>query len=1785
MDYDVLINLRFRKNEGSTDLAKTTWNSMVIHKNVRTESIDYSAAGRFTGECAYFDGEISQLKKMNGGKFTINGISDMTISVWFNSDPTESNLNQYFINGNSLNKTDNNSFYMKYDDVHHTLKLVLVDRAHRKIESNDISALYKKNEWNHIAAVRSNGQTGLYLNGQLVSTLNGASAIYEFTSSVCMVGKGYDEDHLIFGTMKGYLDDLVVMRHALTINADSTIDIPTDYLMNIIDPALTEESPENIWTEDEREYSRYDDIVNTIEWKRFNTKRAIYYRQHGLIPYRLNEVYEPIDTNIPDWIRPVIHGAYSVLDKVSYNSGDLYVSNKNKNDSIPGTNKDWTQIDWASNNHPTWSLRKAMYKYMQKCIYKKRVYQSQINYNKDVPCYWLKVDETEVDVPEDTPKWTDYDVYKENDLVRYNDIAYQSTIANNINHTPGDISKWKEVGGSLSSLEEWSEPNPFMKGDIVKQDGVLYYSNVDDNIFEPKTHIVQWTPFLPWKMCTYTNTYQKGDKVDYNGQTFVCTQNESHLAPDEYRSRLFYRSLTNNNKAIPGASSSWKRIYESDLTIDQIQRASEHKKGVSYSKNTLVKVTDGDWYLTTNADIYAKDGVFVVNRDYNAIGIRLYSAVDNFFLSNNINRQKFNMNYLTAYKTKWIGGYMLMINGKFVPWEDINVVRSDRYVTLFVSKFPKQTQIKKVDLIHIPFRVTYSDHGFIPEKGIKLFGFEKNKSCGNDYIIATTNTNVRCLEYSGTRFDNLYLDTNLTHKITKANIYVFKEDGTLIDQDKYTISAANIFNMTTDGKTKYRVVVIWYINENQSEDNLSLIPNMEDVRKYVIYPDTDQDKAPISLQYLKTEFDFGHAHQKTFDNNIDTSMGYIFGYNKNKYDEVYEHIRPVNMEEYSEETMNCLKRTIRILLTENDLDILLHSYVMINDYTLVELTEQNKNNFLNKTIFMKLRKEIPIHITSSNINKFIGCTIKDDTAKYAIQLTNANKNEYIDKDVILKGMSVFKNNTFVTDHIIMSRDIYDKMDYKNNTHVILFKRGMLPKWYDTIKYTNDQFYFKDLPRSGDKKVTFVHTENQTIFAECNGMVYDSRTNPGGFMTEDGSEIKVWVVADPGYFAGEPNMTDGIIYENTSLSATDAIPMIRTVRIIPFAHQTIRVTIVGNDMKPGSVSPGTEYICKDTEVSFTVPYATKIKASISADIGYDVGKLNLTEVTVKADTTIRASVANLHIYNIILRNLDPVNQDFKAVCNGKTYTTTFTGTYGQTYTLSATSKKKGYSPGRITDPGNGVITKDTVCTVGAVILKEYIIKILPTDNQLLEVIYKGKTYYERDSFHVNYGDTYKVSVTSDNGYNAGKPKASDSGLGSIHVQNDNEKQRQILTATGTVGDNGEVVISAEAAVRKMYTINIQQSDHQTIEVIYNGQPHTNTFEVPYGAEITTRIVNVETGYNAGKVNIDKTTVTSNITIVATPAVLNWYTVHIIQSPHQTVFVESDGADHTSDYGIRAGTQWYARVIPEHGYISPGLNGPSSGVISSDITVSAQEAQIAPYNRTFSMLEAYEHDRGRGYCSWYTDDRLEIGGHMMDPVGSVEPNRILESNGYKVCIEAFYSRIHESWKEPNEYNLRPPLKRSLRNGKWHIEDPDIKTVYRTYFCISNEDGGTDAYKIQKVKIHTITPLTSWNHTDFSDIVMDKYYVDRFNRECDPLYDEDRVYHRLDSAYISSERGGYWGKLFYFDTIVNMPGKSWHHDETHVQDPSKYGPNQFNLWGIEGMSRDTPIAAQFTFELFGI
>lgn len=1762
MNHKVLINLKFRKNEGATDLQLSNWNSMVIYKNSKTESIDYSAAGRFSGECAYFDGEISQLKKVNGDSLDIKPNTDMTISLWFNSNLTESNMKQFFL----TNDTDSpkNSFFMRYDDIHETLIFSLISNDEKPFESENAISKYKSNDWNYIVAVRKNKTIYFFLNGESIGVCPDAdSSEFLFSNKGhTIIGRGNDTYMKTYASAKGYLDDFVLLNDAIDIlgtSPDYKVKIPEDYLMNELNPALKEEDDSDVWDDKEKEFSRYDHIVDITEWKRFNTKSAIDVRENGLVPYRLRHVYSPIVTNVPEWVPPVPHEYYSKNDRVIYNGIEMYVNKVAVNTSIPGVNDDWEFVGSFTDYYPDWSIRNKAYRYLECVIYNRRIYQSQINYNRDVPSYWTKLDDGFRD--DSAKKWDENVVYKKDELVSSNDALYKSNIDNNINHKPGYNPNWKEISRSNKGIKKWVEPNSYMVGDTVKQDGVLYYSIVNNNIWEPKTHSgVQWKKFDTWKMPKFTSVYHKGDKVNYNGKTYICSVEQgdkSVIAPDDYRERSFYKSVINSNTSKPGAHLSWKEIYEKDLPKDEIETIPEWIKGVKYSNGSIVKVSILDWQLTDTSDIYVADGVFTVNRDFKAIGIKLYTAHDNAFFNNKKERRRFKINYRQAYDNDWIGAYIVLINGKFIPWDDIVVVRSDRYVTLFFSGIPRDTEVSSFKIINIPFKVTYSDAGYIPADSIKVFGFNEDGSLGNKYIISTSNTKIRVLEYPGTKFDNVYIDTNLTHKITKSNLFVFKESGELVDESEYRIEAANIFNMYTDGNTKYRVYCIWDYSEDPSEDNLSLIPNQEDVRKYIIYENEDQDKAPINLHYLKKEFDFKHTIIKNFDKNIDASMHYIFGYNKNKYDDVYEKIRPVNMEYYDEETMGALKRTITIRLTPQNRDLLIHNYIMLNDYTLIELNEDNIQKYMNKTLQMKIRKEIRVKLTDDKIKLYMGAVIKDDTQKETVKLTDKNKDQYKNKNVIIKGISLFDEYTNETDSIIMSRDIYQKTDSKNNTHVLFFKHGMLPQWYNNIKYTNDQFYIGGIPKSKDRHVSFAKTPHQIISVVCNGIHYNNRDNPNGFWVEEGAEFTASIEAEVGFIAGKLNTTGGIVNDDTLISATDPTVMKFTVTVIQSSHQNIVVTVNGNDeFELSDTPPGSKYT-----KTFSVIYGTRVSAALTADEGYNPGRLNITEATVTKNITIRATEdAGLQLFTITLRNMDSDNQDFFAIYKGREYRDRFVGAYKDTYTLQAKSKSIGYNVGTITDPGNGVITKDTTVTLSSAEVRLFKLRVEHTDCQTLTVVHDGKTYNEGDVFWAKYGDEYSVTLVSDKGFNVGKPQSSDNTLRNFKTTIDRYNMTQTVTADGRV--TGEGNIYATPTNVKSFTVNVEQSPHQTIEVTCNGKKYRQSFEAPYGAKITAEIVHTDEGYNPGRLNITEATVTKNITIQVSDAsaIIVWYNLNIIQSPHQTIYVSSDNTTHTESYRIKKGTQWYAKVTPEFGYISQGLKGPNGGTISSDVTVSANEPKLADYVRTISMYTANEDNRG--YCSQYSDNKLDIGGRsgssdMMNPKGEVHPNRLITSNGFTVCLEAFFTLIYLKYKYITVG--RPGRRRRKRVV-------DLKNAfYRTYLFISNQEGASDAYKIKRIKVHTLTPIPQSNNgTNFEPVIFDKYYIDNIDRST-PDGQEDYTQHQIDHSFIGGERGGFTGKMFYYDV------------------PLKTKPYGFNLYGVDRMNANSPTDIQFAFELF--
>lgn len=1340
MDYETLINLKFKRTEGGVDLTKSKWSSVVINEaNYREETVDYSSAGRFNnGEAAYLDGEFSVINKVTGKNLSLDlNADEFTFALWVNCDFTKMNMKQYLLCGNNQIKSSNNSIYLQPDKFKTNMSIVLVSSTGTKIELPfmENSRLLLTGRWVWLRLTKSNTDNKIkfYINNRLVGTSNTITSSFKlaFNNNETCIGKGYDADYLYYPHFKGYIDDFVLVKGL----SYTETRIPRTYFLNGIDPSLLEDSA-NVWDEKEREFSQYDSITNAIEWKRFNTKEEIDKREQALIPYMLTPIWKQCDINLPTWIKPVITNPYRINDKVIYNINQIYNNTIDFNTEYPDAANGWKLIHNTLDDIKEWEEPNKYYNYMDKVLYNKRVYQSQINYNTELPAAWTVLtaltNSEKEELDDDSYKWNKETEYAFKDRVKYKNKYYISIMNNNVGYIPGDTTYWKEVGGSTSFITDWIKPTTYKNGDIVKYNGKYYHSNINYNILTPGNHHVEWAEITYWEQPKYENVYTDGDKVFYKGKTYVCSlakdssgnykyHEYSIVEPDTYVNRKYYKALAHivpegGNYYDPRDEESifWLEIPKTQITDYSLYK--EWVKGNVYNTGDLVVATDYDWKQTFISEGFFQNKQFTIDRDDTTIKIKLYDAWDNHYLSNDKNRIYFKKNYLEAFNLNEVDGYILMINNKFIKWTDIDIIRSDRFVTLSIKK-PSSFIVKDVVLIRLPCRVIYSETGYMPDNGIKLFGFNTDGNFGSDINIYAVNNRLRELVYTDTKFDNIFIDTNLDHKITKSNLFVFDEDGKFITRDNYTISSANIFTyIPIDTGKKYTLYCIWDDTENSNEDNLALIPNDTRVRQYLRNYNTNtnmDNDYPVDLQQLNKEFDYSvvkHKSDKSYDDNISDSMNGIFNYNKNKFDSVYEEVRPVNIEEYSENYMNSLKRNIRITIDETNLPLLLHSYI-VEDINLIELNEFNKNKYIGKTVVMKLRQYLTVTLTKGNIDSYVGKVAIDGSDN--IIITEDNKNNLIGKTVKFNTSNLFIDNTVNDfDSIIMSRDIYNKYDYKNNTYVMLFKRGMLPEWYNKIQYTNDKFYFTDIPRADYRTIYMEEYEKQYIqVMGKKGEFYNGKTTRS-FKVEDGTDFEsgyeISVIADTGYMAGKVKESPGIVTSDSWIKAYDPEITFYTVTVVTSPHQHIKATIISN--KEGyDLSTFDKLVYTDT--TFRVPYNTTVNFELTADKGYTAGELNYNSIVVTKDTTIKAtSEAASTTYTITIANMYKDIISTTIECNGKTYTdddNTISAKYGDTFKVTTNVTNDRYKNNGISydtdtvsvnDDGSYTLLEDTLISV-------------------------------------------------------------------------------------------------------------------------------------------------------------------------------------------------------------------------------------------------------------------------------------------------------------------------------------------------------------------------------------------------------------------------------------------------------------------------------------------------------
>ena len=118
----------------------------------------------------------------------------------------------------------------------------------------------------------------------------------------------------------------------------------------------------------------------------------------------------------------------------------------------------------------------------------------------------------------------------------------------------------------------------------------------------------------------------------------------------------------------------------------------------------------------------------------------------------------------------------------------------------------------------------------------------------------------------------------------------------------------------------------------------------------------------------------------------------------------------------------------------------------------------------------------------------------------------------------------------------------------------------------------------------------------------------------------------------------------------------------------------------------------------------------------------------------------------------------------------------------------------------------------------------------------------------------------------------------------------------------------------------YTITITQSANQTITVHANGQSYTSNVTLPAGTAYTVTIV-ANSGYNAGKLSTTGGTLNANITITATAATIQTYTITINQKPNETIHVYTGNnyeTDHTATFSAPIGTKFKVTTTADSGY---------------------------------------------------------------------------------------------------------------------------------------------------------------------------------------------------------------------------------------------------------------------------
>ena len=463
-------------------------------------------------------------------------------------------------------------------------------------------------------------------------------------------------------------------------------------------------------------------------------------------------------------------------------------------------------------------------------------------------------------------------------------------------------------------------------------------------------------------------------------------------------------------------------------------------------------------------------------------------------------------------------------------------------------------------------------------------------------------------------------------------------------------------------------------------------------------------------------------------------------------------------------------------------------------------------------------------------------------------------------------------------------------------------------------------------------VNIVQSDHQLITVKHDGKSYTQTfTIPAGKVLNYKSYIAL--TDDDGYYVGRIKEAIDLASNSTTISASEARPIIHTVTVEQYQLQDINVHLT----EPGNII---RFDDETTSYSFTAEDKTKYTSDCSTRlVNYDPGTSDHPGPgDIQENFTIAAETNPQRNENVQVLIYQSPHQTITVDYKGTKHTEPFIIKRRDIVSASIEAEE-GYKPGLLNRTKVRATNFDNIVFKASAAGKaKKKIRIRQKHHQTITAVYKGKTF--ETTFEAYLGDKIQFSVEASPGWTAG-------------VLN--------VDADYTVAGLEPLEVTVSDAEPITYTVTPIQTPHQTIYIKYDDDVRSSTpVRVPSGTRVEFEIV-PEVGYNAGTLDKLSAVVDGvNITVSATPAEIKKYNLNIVFDPeaHTTLKVTKDGTvfgtyTESTVLKFQYGTVLTFALTMEEGYTE--TRNPNSITMNKDNTLIIQGTSKKQFTITLTQTD--------------------------------------------------------------------------------------------------------------------------------------------------------------------------------------------------------------------------------------